>query len=301
MKKRYLQIMAIALIMGLMSLALFGCGGAQDENKITIGSKNFTENIIMAEMMAQLIEAKTDLTVDRKLNLGGTLVCWNALTRGDLDLYPDYTGTGLMAILNMEVIKDPDQVYDIVQQEYNEQFEIKWLVPFGFNNTYAMAVKQEAANQYGLNKVSDLESIAGDILLGAEQEFLNRDDGYPGFIEAYGFRFKDVRAVETGLKYQAIANDNVEIINAFSTDGELITHQLTILEDDKEFFPPYFCAPVVRMDTLEKHPELEDVLNLLGGMITDDEMQQLNFQSKEERMDPAEVVSAFLNEKGLLD
>jgi len=299
MKMKLSKCLAAILVIGLMAGMISGCGG-DTGNKVTVGSKNFTENIIVGEILAQLIEAKTDIKVERKLNLGGTLVAWEALKKGDLDLYPDYTGTGLMAILKKEVMHDSDQVYDLVQKEYNELYQIKWLEPFGFNNTYTTAVTREMAEQHNLVKTSDLKPYAKDLIFCAEQEFFNRDDGYDGFVKTYGLSFKDTKAIETNLKYEAVGQNKVDVIDAFTTDGELITYDMVILEDDKAFFPPYFCAPVVRMDTLEKHPELEEVLNLLAGQISDTEMQQLNYQVKEQKQDVAEVAAKFLQEKGLI-
>ena len=299
MRNRFGRLFSLLLVAGFLIGVIGGCGGGASD-KITIGSKNFTENILLGEIMAQLIENKTDLVVDRKLNLGGTLVAWEALKKGDLDLYADYTGTGLMAILKKEVMYDADEVYNLVQKEYNEKFQIKWLEPFGFNNTYTTAVTREFAEHYNLVKTSDLRPYAKDLVFCAEQEFFNRDDGYDGFVKAYDLQFKDKRAVETALKYQAVGEGKVDVIDAFATDGELVTYDMVILEDDKNFFPPYYCAPVVRMDTLEKYPELEEVLNLLGGQISDAEMQQLNYQVKEQKKDVAEVATKLLQDKGLI-
>lgn len=301
MEIKFRKHLALILVVGLMMAVVSGCGGnANQSGKITVGSKNFTENIVMGELLAQLIENQTDLQVDRKLNLGGTLVAWEALKKGDLDLYPDYTGTGLMAILKKDVMYDPDEVYDLVQKEYNEIYQIKWLKPFGFNNTYTTAVPRDMAEQYDLKKTSDLKPYAKDLIFCAEQEFFNRDDGYAGYTDTYGLKFKDSKAIETNLKYEALGQKKVDVVNAFSTDGELITYNLVILEDDKGFFPPYYCAPVVRMDTLEKYPELEGVLNLLADKISDSDMQQLNYQVKEQKQDVAEVATKFLEEKGLI-
>ncbi len=298
---KFRKHLALILVVGLMVALVSGCGGdAKQSGKITVGSKNFTENIVVGEILAQMIENHTDLKVERKLNLGGTLVAWQALKKGDLDVYPDYTGTGLMAILKKDVMYDPDEVYDVVQKEYNEKYQIKWLEPLGFNNTYTTAVPREMAEQYNLKKTSDLKPYAKDLIFCAEQEFFNRDDGYKCFIKTYDLKFKDTKAIETNLKYEAIGAKKVDVVDAFSTDGELITYNLVILEDDKGFFPPYYCAPVVRMDTLQKYPELEEVLNLLAGKISDSDMQQLNYQVKEQKKDAAQVAKDFLQEKGLV-
>lgn len=301
-----IKILGLILITGLLLSTVAGCGGSSPtassgrDGTLTIGSKNFTENIIMAEIMAQTVEANTSLKVERKLNLGGTLICWEGLKKGELDMYPDYTGTGLMAILKREVITDPDEVYDIVQQEYNKQFKIKWLKPVGFNNTYATAVTKEFAKKHALNTTSDLKAHAGDLVFCAEQEFFNRNDGFQGFCQAYGLKFKDTKAMDIGLKYKAVADGKVDVIDAFSTDGELVSYKMKVLEDDQNFFPPYYCAPVVRMDTLEKHPELEDALNKLAGKISDEDMQQMNYKVKEKGLNPADVAAEFLKAKGIV-
>lgn len=301
-----IKILGLILITGLLLSTVAGCGGSSPtassgrDGTLTIGSKNFTENIIMAEIMAQTVEANTSLKVERKLNLGGTLICWEGLKKGELDMYPDYTGTGLMAILKKEVITDPDEVYNIVQQEYNKQFKIKWLKPVGFNNTYATAVTKEFAKKHALNTTSDLKAHAGDLVFCAEQEFFNRNDGFQGFCQAYGLKFKDTKGMDIGLKYKAVADGKVDVIDAFSTDGELVSYKMKVLEDDQNFFPPYYCAPVVRMDTLEKHPELEDVLNKLAGKISDEDMQQMNYKVKEKGLNPADVAAEFLKAKGIV-
>ncbi|WP_422393060.1 glycine betaine ABC transporter substrate-binding protein [Neomoorella humiferrea] len=296
------KFFALVMSFAILLFGTVGCGGGPEvKDTVVVGSKDFTENIILGEIMAQLIEAHMDLKVERKLNLGGTLVNFNALKKGDLDLYADYTGTGLVAILKKNVINDPQKAYDTVQKEYNEQFKLKWLKPFGFNNTYTLAVPEEVAQQRNLQKISDLKNVASEMVLGAEQEFFNRPDGYDGLIATYGLNFKSAKQMETGLKYEAIGNKMVDIIDAFSTDGQLITYNLKILEDDKHFFPPYFAAPLVRMDTLEKYPQLEEVLNKLAGQLNDDEMRQLNYQVDEEKKEVAQVARDFLKKKGLIE
>ncbi|WHH58000.1 glycine betaine ABC transporter substrate-binding protein [Petroclostridium sp. X23] len=295
-KKKLSVMICLLLVVGLFA----GCSGAGDKT-VVIGSKDFTENIILGEMIAQMLEAKTDLKVERKLNMGGTFVNFEALKKGDIDMYADYTGTGLTAQLKMDVINDADKVYDIVQEEFNKQFKLKWLKPFGFNNTYAVAVKEDFANENNVNKVSDLVPLAQDLVFGAEHEFFNRQDGYDGMIEKYGLKFKDVAKMQVALKYQAIGQGKMDVTDAFATDGQLITYKLKVLEDDKGFFPPYYAAPVVRMDTLEAHPEIEEVLNQLGDQISDDEMQQMNYQADSEGVEIEKVVSDFLKSKGLID
>ena len=294
-----LLFLSLAMILVLLVSAC-GSSPSSTAKPIVIGSKPFTEGVVLSELAAQLIEGNTQLKVERKFNLGGTIVAFNALKNGDLDLYPEYTGTGLMAILKQPAVADADKAYGIVQKEFNSQFKIKWLKPLGFNNTYAMAVPEELASQNNLKNTSDLAKIVDKLIFGAEQDFFGRADGYDGFTQAYGFKFKNVKQMEIGLKYKAIANKEVNVINAFSTDGLLITHKLRVLADDKKFFPPYYGAFLVRMSTLEKQPQLEAVLDKLAGKITDSEMQKLNYEVDQEKKDPAAVVKAFLKAKGLV-
>ena len=294
-----LLFLSLAMILVLLVSAC-GSSPSSTAKPIVIGSKPFTEGVVLSELAAQLIEGNTQLKVERKFNLGGTIVAFNALKNGDLDLYPEYTGTGLMAILKQPAVADADKAYGIVQKEFNSLFKIKWLKPLGFNNTYAMAVPEELASQNNLKSTSDLAKIVDKLIFGAEQDFFGRADGYDGFTQAYGFKFKNVKQMEIGLKYKAVANKEVNVINAFSTDGLLITHKLRVLADDKKFFPPYYGAFLVRMSTLEKQPQLEAVLDKLAGKITDSEMQKLNYEVDQEKKDPAAVVKAFLKAKGLV-
>jgi osmoprotectant transport system substrate-binding protein len=273
--------------------------GDSSSGTVVVSSKDYNEGFVLGELLAQIIERQTDLKVERKINLGGTMVNWEALKKGEVDIYPDYTGTGLMAILKRDVMKDPKEVYDLVQKEYNEQFKVKWLEPFGFNNTYATAVSKELAAKHNLKTNSDLQKIAPQLVFGGEHEFFNRKDGYPGWIETYGLKFKDAKRMDASLKYEAIGQGEVDVIDAFSTDGELVTYGLTILEDDKQFFPPYDGVAVARMDTLEKYPQLEKAVNLLAGKIDDETMQQLNYKTKEQGQDVEKVVTEFLDELGL--
>jgi len=303
MRKRSIipRLLSTLLAVGLLCF-ISACGSSSSPagKPIVIGSKPFTEGVVLSELAAQLIEGNTPLKVERKFNLGGTIVAFNALKNGDLDLYPEYTGTGLVAILKQPVIADADKVYDIVQKEFNSQYKIKWLKPLGFNNTYAMAVPEDFALQNNLKNTSDLARINDKLIFGAEQDFFSRADGYDGFTKAYGFTFNTVKQMEIGLKYKAIANNEVNVINAFSTDGLLITHKLRVLADDKKYFPPYYGAFLVKMSTLQQHPELETVLDKVAGKVTDSEMQKLNYEVDQGKKDPGVVVQAFLKAKGLI-
>ncbi len=297
MKKKILSL-AIGAVT-LASIALTGCGS---KDTVVIGSKDFSENIIIGEMLAQLVENKTDLQVNRKLNMGGTFINFEALKKGDIDIYTEYTGTGLTAQLKMDVMSDPDETYRVVSEEFDKQFDIKWLKPLGFNNTYAAAVSRAVADEYDLKTCSDLIGVSENLVFGGENEFFNREDGFEGFCELYGISFKgDPKMMNVSLKYQAIGNGDMDVTDVFATDAEIKKYDLQILEDDKNFFPPYYAAPIVRNEALKNHPELEDVLNLLAGQISDEEMTALNYEVNVEQKEVAQVATDFLKNKGLLE
>ncbi|TDT61333.1 glycine betaine ABC transporter substrate-binding protein [Fonticella tunisiensis] len=286
--------LAIILIAGILT----SIGGKKDT--IVIGSKDFNEQLILGNMMAILIEENTDLKVEKKLNLGGTNVVFSALKTGDVDLYVEYTGTGLVNIMQHDVVNDPDEAYNIVKEYFDKNYNLKWLKPLGFNNTYTLAVTKETAKKYSLETFSDLAKVSDKLILGSTIEFSTRPDGYPGLKEAYNMNFGDVKAVNGGLRYTAINSGKSHVIDAFATDGLLKAFDLKVLKDDKQFFPPYFAAPLVRKDTLNKHPEIEGILNKLSGLINDDVMRDLNYRVDKLNEKPEDVARNFLKEKGLI-
>ncbi len=295
--KKKIMIMIAALL--VMTLALSGCGG--DKKSVVIGSKDFSESIILGEMFAQLIENNTDIEVVRKLNMGGTFVCFEAIKNGDIDIYPEYTGTGLTAQLKMDVITDSEEAYRVVAEEFNKQFNIKWLSPLGLNNTYTLAVTQEVVEEYGVETFSDLAAVSEDLIFGAEHEFFNRQDGFEGLVDAYGMEFAgEPKKMQVALKYQAIGNGDMDVTDAFATDGQIIQYNLKILEDDKGFFPPYYVAPIVKNETLEQFPELEGVLDMLAGLVDDATMTELNYRVDVEGESVETVATDFLTNAGLV-
>lgn len=266
---------------------------------ITVGSKNFTEQLILGEMIAQRIEA-AGLNVKRMLNLGGTMICHGALEAGEIDIYPEYTGTALLAVLKSETRPpDPDVVFAIVSRKYEKRYDLKWLDPFGFNNTYAIAVRKGKAGEHGWKKVSDMIDDAPSLKAGFTAEFSERPDGYPGLKRAYGIEFGTVLNLDPALMYEAVREDQVDVITAFSTDSRIQGYGLFLLEDDRLFFPPYYAAPVVRNETLRLYPEIEKALAPLAGLIDEETMQGLNFQVDQEKRSVKDVVAEFLMEKGL--
>ncbi|MBP2071650.1 glycine betaine ABC transporter substrate-binding protein [Thermoanaerobacterium butyriciformans] len=292
------KIISAILTLVIISALISGCGKSSDT--VVIGSKNFTEQIIMGNMLATLIEKNTDLKVDRKLNLGGTDVAFNALKSGDIDMYVEYTGTGLVNILKKPTQNNSDAVYNEVKKDFKEKYNLDWLEPIGFNNTYTLAVSPSVEEKYHPKTISDLKKISNNLVLGCTMEFTERPDGYPGLKKTYDIEFKSVKGMDSGLRYPAIEKGDVDVIDAFSTDGMLKAYNLTVLEDDKNFFPPYYAAPLVRDDTLKKHPELKDVLNKLAGQINDETMRELNYKVDKLGEDPRTVADDFLKSKGLI-
>ncbi len=291
---------AVAYVSSLSSGIGSGNFSKNTGNTIKIGTKNFTEQLLLGEIMAQLIEAKTALKVERRFNLGGTMICHNALRNGEIDLYAEYTGTGLIAVLKHPVITDPEEALHQVKEVYRERFGARWLKPFGFNNTYAITVRKKDAKKYGWDKISDLKEVAPRLRAGFTAEFAERPDGYPGLHQSYELQFGEVRDLDPSLMYKAIAKGEVDVICAFATDGRIAAYNLKPLKDDRQFFPPYYAAPVIRVEILEDHPELAAILSTLGGVLDDKNMQHLNFEVDGKRQRPAQVARVFLKSKGLL-
>lgn len=293
----------------LLSVALIaGCGGsgggagATGADKVIVGSKDFTESILLGEIAAQVIEARTDLQVERKLNLGGTTVNFNGLRTGDLTLYAEYDGTAYSAHLQRtDPIEDPTKLYELVKRETEEKFGLTWSEPLGMNNTYTLAVPREVAEKYNLKTYSDLLAVDDQLVFGTTNEFMARTvDGYEPLVATYGFEFKDVATMQTGLRYKAIENGDVHIIDAYATDGKLKEFDMVILEDDKNFFPPYNGGYLVRMDAVQRHPELMDALNELAGKLTDEVMQELNYRVDSLEEPVEEVARDFLRSIGIV-
>lgn len=268
---------------------------------IKVGSKNFTEQLILGELIAQRLE-NVGLKVTRKFNLGGTMICQGALEAGEIDIYPEYTGTALLAVLNSKTRPtDPDAVYATVSRQYEKRFHLKWLPPLGFNNTYALAVRRKEAKKFDWRTISDLVNSAPSLRAGFTAEFSGRPDGYPGLRKVYDIKFGQVIDLDPSLMYKAIKDKQVDVITAFSTDSRVQGYNLFLLRDDKAFFPPYYAAPVVRMDTLRQYPAIKKALAPLGGLIDAKTMRSLNFQVDMERRPVKEVVRKFLRKNGLQD
>lgn len=267
----------------------------KSENVVRVGSKDFTEQEILCYMTSQAIENNTDIDVEEECNLGGAQVVFSALTSDNIDLYIDYAGTDYTDILKHKPISDVDKVYQTIKQEMKEKYDVEVLNQMAFNNTYALAVTKETAQKYNLTTISDLTKVSNDLIIAPTLEFINREDGLPGLEKEYGLAFKDTIGIDGSPRYTALQNNNAQVIDAFTTDGLLKKFNLTVLEDDKEFFPPYYAIPLVRNDTLKKYPEIEAVLNELGKYLTDEVMQDLNYQVDELGKSPEKVATDFLS------
>lgn len=293
------KIVAMLLTVAMTTAILSGCGESKG-NTIVVSSKNYNEALILGNMFASIIENNTDLNVERKLNLGGTNVAFEAITNDEVDLYAEYTGTGYVTIMKKEAISDTQKVYDEMKKYYNDELNISVLEPLGFNNTYAMAVRKDTAEKYNLKTCSDLAKVSNELILGSTFEFAEREDGYLGLQKTYNMSFKDSKSVDGALRYQALANKNSDVIDAFSTEGLLKAYDLVVLEDDMKFFPPYYAVPIVRNEIIEKHPEVKTQLDRLGGLIDEETMIGLNYKVDKEGQDPEKVADEFLKEKGLI-
>ncbi len=257
---------------------------------VVVGSKNFAESRLLAEMFARLIEEHAGLEVERRFDLAGTTVCFDGLRGGAIDLYPEYTGTGLVTLLGQPVEGGPSQTLRTVRREFLDRWQLQWLAPVGFENAYELAVPRELAERHGLRTISDLVGVAGELRAGLGYEFLERDDGLPGLEETYGLRFAEQRGMQQALKYRAAAAREIDCLDVYTTDGRLLVHDLQVLEDDRGFFPPYQAAPLVRRELLEQHPEVAAALALLSGAFDEDAMRALNLRMQEQG-EPAERVA----------
>lgn len=303
-KQRSVQKGALAVtalfLVGIFGVTALGNVGSGGKYEITIAGKDYTEQFIVTHLMADMIEDRTDLTVNRKENLGGTQVAFNALKNGNIDLYLEYTGTIYGDTLGYSPNSDVEEVYNVSKADLKKKFDIDALEQFNFNNTYVLAVRKETQEKYNLTKVSDLASVDDKLTIGSTLEFLNREDGILGLQDHYGIFFENQVGINGANKYLAIDNKETDITDAFSTDGLLKKFDLALLEDDLNFFPPYYAVPILRSGLMEEHPEIVAVLNELGKNLSNEIMISLNFQVDEERRQPKDVAHDFLIEQGLI-
>jgi glycine betaine/choline ABC-type transport system substrate-binding protein len=282
------------------ALLLLPSCGPPGADRIIIGSKNFTEQLILGEIIAQQIENKTHLPVERRFYLAGTYICHQAILSGRIDIYPEYTGTALTAILKQIPSSNPEQVYAQVKAEYARQFNLAVGQTFGFNDTFAIEIRGEDARRLGLITISQAATYTPQWRAGFGYEFMERPDGYKGLAATYGLRFKEPpRIMDLGLLARALKEKQVDLVAGNTTDGLIPALGLFVLQDDKHYFPPYEAVPILRQEMLARHPEVGHALNELEGKISDDDMRQLNYAVDGQHRDVKQVVSDFLRNKGL--
>lgn len=282
------------------SIALLAAGCRSKGRDIVVGSKNFTEQLILGELFAQMLEHFDRAAVDRRFYLAGTYICQQAILAGRIDVYPEYTGTALAAVLKQNAAGNAAQVYEEVKREYRQKFDLDVMLPLGFNNSFAMVMRGEDARRIGLTNLSQLGPEAPKMRLGVGYEFLERQDGYQGLVRAYNLRFAEApRVMDLGLLYRALQTRSVDIVAGSNTDGLIAALGLVVLEDDRHYFPPYDAVPIVRPELFGRVPEARSAFEHLADRITAADMRQMNFAVDGEKQDAAAVVRKFLQQKSL--
>lgn len=295
--KRWPALLALVLIGAIGGTALYT---SDRGDTIHIATKPMTEQYILGEMLDLLIEQDTDLNVELTQGVGGGASnIMPAMESGEFDLYPEYTGTGWNQVLKETSVYSEDQ-FNELQQRYADDYGMQWLGMYGFNNTYGLIVRSDIAERYDLATYSDLARVAPELTFGAEYDFFEREDGYDALCETYGLDFGKTMDLDIGLKYQALAEDQIDVMVVFTTDGQLAAADAVVLEDDQHFYPSYLCGNVVRDDVLDAHPELADELEKLTGTISDADMAQMNFAVESEGREPRDVAEDFLRAHDLL-
>lgn len=295
MKRITAVIMALVLV---STLALAGCS-KKDDKTIRIAHKNYTEQRITGQMLAIYIEENSEYKTE-VTELGGTMLCYGALKNDQIDLYPEFTGSAYGAILERTEVLGVQETYDYVKAECEKKDGITWLKPLGWNNTYVLSIREETANELGLKTISDLVPYAKDMVIGSDNEFIARVDGIAGLKEAYGLTFKEEKPMDQGLTYAALKDKQLDVNSSFSTDGRIKKYNLVNLEDNLNFFPPYFIVPIMKMAFVDVHPELVDLLNKLENTWTEAELQVYNLRA-DEGEDVKTVARDMLKDKGLID
>lgn len=305
MKKRLITL----LLTGVLTIANAGYGSVTevkaeaDKESLQIATKPMTEQYILGEMLKLVIENETDYQAEITKGIGGgTSNIQPAMEKGEFDLYPEYTSSGWVMVLDHEADEvDDDEMFEKLKEEYEENFDMTWVGLYGFNNTFAIAVRSDVAEEYGLKTTSDLAEVSDQLVFGGNPDYIEREDGFGLLKETYGLNFKDVKDIDIGLKYQAMKSGDIDVTNGFTTDAQLSQEDVTVLEDDKHLQVNYFCSTVVRNQALEEYPGLEEALMKMDGILTDQEMAELNYQVEVEGKDEADVAEEFLISKGILE
>jgi osmoprotectant transport system substrate-binding protein len=288
------------VVLAAVVLLLPSCSPSHSD-RIVVGSKNFTESFLLGEIFAQQIEGHTNLKVDRRFYLAGTYICQQAILSGRIDLYPEYTGTALTAILKQQASGERAEVYQRVKSEYEHRFGLTLGPALGFNDTFAMEIRGEDARRFNVKTLSQAAAFAPQWRAGFGYEFMERPDGYRGLVATYGLHFAEQpRIMDLGLLARALKDHQIDLAGGNTTDGLIPVLGLFVLEDDRHYFPPYEAVPVIRQQTLQQYPEVAKVLAQLSGKISDDEMQRLNYAVEGQHRDATEVAHEFLKSKNLV-
>ena len=316
MKKTWKKWVALGMTFGMMA-GIAGCGSSKNASSestteaakkqeaaapIKIATKPMTEQFILGEMLKLVIEDTTDYSVELTKGIGGgTNNIMPAMESGDFDLYPEYTSSGYIMVLkhDSDGISDED-MWKQIQKEYKDKYDMSWIGQYGFNNTYALIIREEAAKKYNLTKTSQLADVSDELVFGGNSDYIERKDGFHLLCDTYGLKFKDVKDIDIGLKYEALKKGDIDVSNGFTTDAQLSNDNVRVLEDDKHLQVNYFCSNVVRNDTLKSHPRLEEAIMKLDNSITDKEMASLNYKVEVEGKEDVQVAKDYLTEKGII-
>ena len=316
MKKTWKKWVALGMTFGMMA-GIAGCGSSKNASSestteaakkqeaaapIKIATKPMTEQFILGEMLKLVIEDTTDYSVELTKGIGGgTNNIMPAMESGDFDLYPEYTSSGYIMVLkhDSDGISDED-MWKQLQKEYKDKYDMSWIGQYGFNNTYALIVREEAAKKYNLTKTSQLAEVSDELVFGGNSDYIERKDGFHLLCDTSGLKFKDVKDIDIGLKYEALKKGDIDVSNGFTTDAQLSNDNVRVLEDDKHLQVNYFCSNVVRNDTLKSHPRLEEAIMKLDNSITDKEMASLNYKVEVEGKEDVQVAKDYLTEKGII-
>lgn len=285
----------------IMLVLFIGFFGSKNINSIKIATKPMTEQYILGEMLTLLIEEKSNLNVELTKGVGGgTARIHPAIIKGEFDMYFEYTGTSWLFVLKKTPLSDDEKVYSEIQKIYLDKFDLNWIGLYGFNNTYGLAVNKDIAEKYQLETYSDLAKASNELIFGAESDFFEREDGFSSLTAAYNMDFKRIVDLAIPEKYNYLENNEVDVINIFTTDGKLSTSNVKILKDDKNFYQNYFCGNIIRTDTLKSHPELFEILMLMNGIITDADISEMNYLVESGQKQDFEVAREFLKSKKLI-
>lgn len=307
LKRITAMLLAAALVTGLAGCAGnsgTGRSGSKEGEPVKIATKPMTEQFILGEMLKLIIEEKAGYEVELTKGIGGgTSNIQPAMEKGEFDLYPEYTSSGWILVLGHEAgdVSSDEEMFEKLKEEYEEKYDMTWVGLYGQNNTYAVVVRSDTAEEYGLETCSDLAKVSDKLVFGGNPDYIERADGLPGVSEAYGFEFKDIMDIDIGLKYEALRNGDIDVTNGYTTDAQISQDDVKALKDDKNYQVNYFCSTVVREDALERFPKLEETLELMDGILTDQKMAELNYQVEEEGKDEADVARDYLVSEGVIE